>query len=88
MKRGRVCILVSAFAGMMLLSACELGSRKPPVKTYTLLSAATQTAPISVAAPLVARQTQGTQYNQWGGIVPDAKPTTPVDDGSLGELYN
>jgi len=28
----------------------------------------------------------GPKVNQWGGIVPDALPTTPVDDGGLGEI--
>ncbi len=29
---------------------------------------------------------EGPQVNQWGGIIPDAKPVTPVDDGALGEI--
>lgn len=81
-------VLAVALLGALNVSACALLDKKPPVTTYTLLAAAPDTPPVSVAAPLVARQTTGTQYNQWGGIVPEAKPTVPVDDGGLGEIYN
>ncbi len=84
-KRGALAV---ALLGTLNVSACALLDKKPPVTTYTLLAAAPDTAPVSVAAQLVARQTTGTQYNQWGGIVPEAKPTVPVDDGGLGEIYN
>lgn len=60
--------------------------REPPVTSYRILAQADPVAPVSVAAPLVENSSQGTQYNQWGGIVPDAKPSTPVDDGGLGEI--
>lgn len=84
-KRG---FLAVALLGALNVSACALLDNKPPVTTYKLLASATDVEPVSVAAPLVARQTAGTQYNQWGGIVPEAKPTVPVDDGGLGEIYN
>jgi hypothetical protein len=40
--------------------------------------------PLAVAA--VVEPEDGPQVNQWGGIVPDAKPVTPVDDGALAEV--
>ncbi len=40
--------------------------------------------PIAVVA--VVEPEDGPQVNQWGGIVPDAKPVTPVDDGALPEV--
>lgn len=83
MTRIKLAMMSIAVCGVLSVSACASG---PSVTTYKVLTAATDTTPISVAAPLVARQTTGTQYNQWGGIIPEAKPTTPVDDDGLGEL--
>ena len=40
--------------------------------------------PVAVVAAVEPED--GPQVNQWGGIVPEAKPVTPVDDGALGEI--
>ncbi|MEZ5999654.1 hypothetical protein [Hyphomonas sp.] len=40
--------------------------------------------PIAVVA--VVEPEDGPQVNQWGGIIPDAKPVTPVDNGALAEV--
>ena len=40
--------------------------------------------PLAVAA--VVEPEEGPQVNQWGGIVPDAKPVTPVENGALAEI--
>ncbi|MGH1422052.1 MAG: hypothetical protein ACRBEQ_09555 [Hyphomonas sp.] len=84
-KRGVVAL---ALLGAMSVSACAMLDNKPPVTTYKLLAAASDIEPVSVAMPLVATRGSGTQYNQWGGTIPEAKPTVPVDDGGLGEIYD
>ena len=40
--------------------------------------------PVSVVAAVEPED--GPQVNQWGGIVPDAKPVTPVDNDALSEI--
>ena len=72
-----------ALAGLALLaalSACQLG---PQVRAK---AAPGSDEPIAVVARVVPED--GPKVNQWGGIIPEAKPATPVDDGGLGEVGN
>jgi len=73
-----------ALAGFGLLAA--LGAcATPDASSYRVTAANDDTRlPVIVAAVVV--EEEGPQVNQWGGIVPEAKPTTPVDDGGLGEI--
>ena len=43
-------------------------------------------APVAVATELDTTEPDGPITNQWGGVIPDAKPTTPIDNGALGEI--
>ncbi|MCA8900176.1 MAG: hypothetical protein KDA53_02895 [Hyphomonas sp.] len=61
---------------LVSLGACAGGIRSVKAPGYD--------QPIAVVADVVPED--GPQVNQWGGIVPEAKPTTPVDDGGLGEI--
>lgn len=76
----------TAFLGVvsaMALAACQTG----PAETQISAAPASQTpAPEAVAASLIAEVRTGPRVNQWGGVIPDAKPTVPVDDGGLGEV--
>ena len=40
--------------------------------------------PVAVVAAVVPED--GPKVNQWGGVIPDAIPTTPVEDGGLDEI--
>ena len=42
--------------------------------------------PVAVATELDMTEAEGPVTNQWGGVVPEAKPTTPIDNGALGEV--
>ena len=69
------------FAGLALLGtlgACTSGSE------IRAVNAPGAYEPVAVIAAVEAEE--GPQVNQWGGIIPDAKPVTPVDDGGLGEI--
>jgi hypothetical protein len=72
---GRV---LGGLALLAALGACAGGSQIRAVKAPGAYE------PVAVAA--VVEPEDGPQVNQWGGIVPDAKPVTPVDDGALGEI--
>ncbi|MEZ5997394.1 MAG: hypothetical protein R3B98_01720 [Hyphomonas sp.] len=72
-----------ALAGLCLLpmlGACQTGPRIRAAK------APGANEPIAVVAAVIPEE--GPKTNQWGGIIPDAKPSTPVDDGGLGEIGN
>lgn len=66
-----------------LLSGCQLG---PNSTKITAQPAAEMPTPVLVAAALIPETRTGPKVNQWGGIIPDAQPTVPVDDGGLGEI--
>ena len=71
--------LVLAGASLLAaLGACATGPQVRAVKAQGAYE------PVAVVAAVVPED--GPQVNQWGGIVPDAKPVTPVDDGGLGEI--
>ncbi|MEZ5945416.1 MAG: hypothetical protein R3C13_06925 [Hyphomonas sp.] len=72
-----------ALAGLCLmpvLAACATG---PQIRVAKAPGA---NEPIAVVAAVVPEE--GPKTNQWGGVIPDAKPSTPVDDGGLGEIGN
>jgi len=75
--------VLAGLAALAFVNAC---ASAPTETTYAVIPAAALPEPVEVPVPLDMNETEGTQYNQWGGIVPDAKPTTPVDDGALGEI--
>lgn len=60
------------------LGACSSGSQ---IRAVNAPGAYEPVAVIAVVEP-----EDGPQVNQWGGIIPDAQPVTPVDDGALGEI--
>ncbi|MEZ6011707.1 MAG: hypothetical protein R3C08_07520 [Hyphomonas sp.] len=70
-----------ALAGFGLLAALGACVTEPPIR---VVKAEGANEPIAVVAEVVPED--GPKVNQWGGIVPDALPTTPVDDGGLGEI--
>lgn len=73
-----------ALAGFGLLAA--LGACATPAASPFRVTAANDDTRLPVVVAAVVVEEDGPQVNQWGGIVPDAKPTTPVDDGGLGEI--
>ncbi len=68
-------------AGLTLFAALGACATAAPV---SVVEAPGAEEPVAVIAEVVPEE--GPQLNQWGGIVPDAKPTTPVDNGALGEI--
>ena len=72
-------LALAGFGLLAALGACTTGQQIRVAKampgTYE---------PVAVAADVVPED--GPKKNQWGGIIPDAKPVTPVDDGGLGEI--
>lgn len=73
---------LASLTGLGLLAAC---AGTAPA-SYSVTSPPEALQPEAVPAPLTASEPDGEVMNQWGGVVPDAKPTTPVDDGALGEI--
>lgn len=70
--------MLGGLALLGALSACATGAE------IRAVNAPGAYEPVAVAA--FVEPVEGPQVNQWGGIVPDAKPVTPVDDGALGEI--
>ena len=70
-----------ALAGFGLLAALGACVTEPPIRAAKAEGA---NEPVAVIAEVVPED--GPAVNQWGGIIPDALPTTPVDDGGLGEI--
>lgn len=71
-----------ALAGIGLLAALGACTTAEPI-TVTAATPDTR-EPIAVVADVV--EEEGPRVNQWGGIVPDAKPTKPVDNDALEEV--
>lgn len=74
-----------AVAGLMVLcglAACATNG----TPTYRVAHHAEAARPISVAVMPDVSADEDPQTNQWGGVIPDAKPTTEVEDGGLGEI--
>ena len=70
--------MLAGLAFLGALSACATG------EGIQAVNAPGAYEPLAVVA--VVEPERGPQVNQWGGIVPDAKPITPVDDGALAEI--
>ena len=70
--------LLVGLALLGALSACAAG------ESIRAVNAPGAYEPIAVVA--VVEPEDGPQVNQWGGIIPDAKPVTPVDNGALAEI--
>lgn len=70
--------LLAGLGLLATLGACQAGPHVRAMKAKGAYE------PIAVIANVVPED--GPQINQWGGIIPDAIPTTPVDDGALGEI--
>ncbi|MBD3769668.1 MAG: hypothetical protein IE925_05915 [Rhodobacterales bacterium] len=68
-------------AGLMLLGGLGACAGGPQIRAVNAPGAYEPVAVIAAVEP-----EDGPQVNQWGGIIPDAKPVTPVDDGALGEI--
>jgi hypothetical protein len=67
--------------GLTLVAALGACVTAPPV---SVIEAPGAEEPVAVVVAVVPEE--GPQRNQWGGIVPEAKPTTPVENGALGEI--
>ena len=81
LRSGVIGLAVSA------LTACQTVapvSSKPRVVAVAPHSAAYVPEPAAVEPEV--QTSENTPYNQWGGKVPEAKPTTAVDGDGLGEI--
>ena len=70
-----------ALAGLALLGALGACVASDGIRAVNAPGAYEPIAVVAVVEP-----EDGPRVNQWGGIVPDAKPVTPVDDGALAEV--
>ena len=74
-----------AFAGLLILCGLGACATADPVMTYRVAGHAEAARPVTVAVVPDMTEEDGAQINQWGGVIPDAKPTTDVEDGGLGD---
>lgn len=71
-----------SLAGLCLLAA--LGACASGQQIRVAAATPDSREPVAIAAAVVPEDAP--KLNQWGGVIPDAKPTTPVEDGGLGEI--
>lgn len=69
-----------------LATALLAGCASVPAEPVITQAVAAEPAPVDVAAPVSENTSEGMTENQWGGEVPDAKPTEEVGDTGLGDL--
>ncbi len=75
--------LAAGLTGLCLIAACQSG---PAETVYTVTAHPEASQPVAVASSLDLTQPDEPVTNQWGGVIPEARPTTDVDDGGLGEI--
>ena len=68
---------IAGITALCLAAACQSQPTTLVVETVE---------PVAVATELDTTEPDGPITNQWGGVIPDAKPTTPIDNGALGEI--
>ena len=68
------------------LAACETVSTDTAPRVVAVAPHSAAYVPEPAAVEPEQQTSENTPYNQWGGKVPDAKPTTPVDGDGLGEI--
>ena len=74
--------LLAGLTSTCLIAACQSGT-----VSYKVASHEEAAIPVAVAVtPDATEKEDGMSLNQWGGTVPEARPTTPVDNGALGEI--
>ena len=73
----------AGLAALCLAAACQ---SQPETLVVEAVAQAEPVAPVAVATALDTSEPEGPVMNQWGCSVPDAKPTTPIDNGALGEI--
>ncbi len=71
-----------ALTAAVLLAGCQTVPAEPVVT----LEQVAQPAPVDVAAPVSENTSEGMTENEWGGEVPEAKPTEDVGESGLGDL--
>ncbi|KCZ92169.1 hypothetical protein [Hyphomonas johnsonii] len=74
---------LGALAAGVLLAACA-PSRAPGV--YLDQQAATPPPPVVAPVDPEALALAELETNELGGIIPDAKPVIPIENGALGEV--
>jgi len=75
--------LIAGLTGLCLAAACQ---SQPTTLVVEAVAPADPVEPVAVATELDVTEAEGLVTNQWGGVVPEAKPTTPIDNGALGEV--
>ncbi len=81
----RRCLIGGAVIAAMGLAGCQ-STPEPKTTRYSVAAAERTPTPITVLIAVKAERRAGPKTNQLGGEIPDAKPTTPVSDGGLGEI--
>ena len=69
-----------------LTTALLAGCASVPGEPVITQAVAAEPDPVDVAAAVSENTSEGMTENEWGGEVPDAKPTEEVGDTGLGDL--
>ncbi|WP_290483080.1 hypothetical protein, partial [Hyphomonas sp. UBA3601] len=74
---------IAGITALCLGAACQ---SQPTALVVEAVAPVETVEPVAVATELDTTEPDGPITNQWGGVIPDAKPTTPIDNGALGEI--
>lgn len=74
---------IAGLTAVCLTAACQT---QPTTLVVEAIAPVETVEPVTVAIALDTSPPDGPVTNQWGGVVPEAKPTTPIDNGALGEI--
>jgi len=80
----RARILLAAGAALAL-AGCQTAPIVPVIEIADD-AAPGEAPPVDVAVPVSDNPAEGLSENDWGGEVPQAKPTEEIDDGGLGDI--
>lgn len=86
MKLPTPLLAVRLIAGLTVLCLAAACQSQPTTLVVEAVAPADPVEPVAVATELDMTEAEGPVTNQWGGVVPEAKPTTPIDNGALGEV--
>ena len=78
----RLRLLLLASAGS-LLAACQT---PPPAEPVVALTETAEPAPVDAPVAVTDRPSEGLTENDWGGEVPQSKPSGDVSEGGLGDI--
>jgi hypothetical protein len=73
--------VLAGLAGLLLASCAAV-----PATPVITLASASEGEPVAVAVPVSDNPAEGMSVNEWGGEVPQPKPSDEVGDDGLGDI--